>query len=200
MKSNRIALFLVVLTLGFGFASEFARGHEIFQDILKEKYTLKSFSCKTCHQDSDNRKLRTPFAELYAEALKDGNWSAKWAEVEPKGEEAIAAFETEIGEAFKKSLDNVGKKTLTVDDLFAAGLLAGVRVDEKKRKAMEAEGKKSNGAALNMGNQNGVSSPATGPSALTMSVRASFAPTPRIPQPDSFETSQSRALVSKTDD
>jgi hypothetical protein len=192
--------FLIALTFGLGLASESTIGHEIFQDILKEKYTLKSFSCKTCHQDSDNRKLRTPFADLYAEALKDGNWSAKWAEVEPKGEEAIAAFEKEIGEAFKKSLDNVGKKTLTVDDLFAAGLLAGVRVDEKKRKAMEAENKKDNAAGSEKRNPDGVSSSATGPSALTVSVPALPVQTPRPPKPDSSESTQYLALVLKSDD
>lgn len=204
MKSCRNALsFLVALTFGIGIANKPAISHEIFQDILKEKYTLKSFSCKTCHQDADNRKLRTPFADLYAEELKDGNWSAKWAEAEPKGEVAIAAFEKEISEAFKKSLDNVGKRTLTVDDLFAAGLLAGVRVDEKKRKAMDSAGKKDGGDEPENAKPDGVGLAKVG-SSITSSALIASAPTsastPKSPNPDSPKAKQVQALVSKTDD
>lgn len=114
--------------------------HEIFQDILKEKYTLKSFSCKTCHPDGDDRTIRTPYADLYYVAMKDGNWTEKYAIAAAQGEAAVKEFDKEIGEAFKKSLDQVGKSTLTVDELFASGLLAGIRIDEKKMKA-KASGK-----------------------------------------------------------
>jgi hypothetical protein len=109
--------------------------HEIFQDILKEHYALKSFSCKTCHPDGDDRTLRTPFAELYYEAMKDGGWEEKFALASAKGETAVAEFEKQIGEEFKKNLARVGLASLTVDQLFESGLLAGIRIDEKKLKA-----------------------------------------------------------------
>lgn len=141
MKFNCFDLLLSIsLIVGIGFANDLC-GHEIFQDVLKEKYGLKSFSCKTCHQDADNRKLRTPFADLYYQEMKADNWSEKFAQAEAKGEAAVADFEQEVAEAFKKTLDNVGKKTLTVDDLFASGLLAGSRIDEKKRKTKEGNPK-----------------------------------------------------------
>jgi hypothetical protein len=71
--------------------------------------------------------------------MKADNWSDKYAQAEAKGEEALAAFEIEVGAAFKKTLGTVGKKSLTVEDLFASGLLAGVRIDDKKRKAQDSK-------------------------------------------------------------
>jgi hypothetical protein len=136
MKTMRqVHFFIATLVAIISVSTSVTMAHEIFQDILKERYTLKSFSCKTCHPDGDDRTLRTPFADLYYEAMKAGNWTEKYAQAAAKGEAAVTEFEKEVGEAFKKSLEQVGKATLSVDELFSSGLLAGIRIDEKKLKA-----------------------------------------------------------------
>ena len=109
---------------------------------MKEKYALKSFSCKTCHPDNDNRKLRTKFAELIYQELKEKNYSQKWAETEPKGDEAIAEFEKLITKDFDKAIVIVGKKQITFDDLIKSGLFNGARIDEEKEAELESADKK----------------------------------------------------------
>ena len=140
----------------FAFALLFvsnSQGHDVFQDVLKEKYTLKSFSCKTCHPDSDNRKLRTPFAERIFQVMKDKNYSEQFAvavkadeEAEkkaplPKGQGKVADFEKMIAKEFEKAWPKVAEQKISVDDLFMQGLMNGARLDTKKLEAMKAEGK-----------------------------------------------------------
>lgn len=147
---------LVVL---FAFAVCFvstANAHDVFQDVLKEQYTLKSFSCKTCHQDSDNRKLRTPFAERIYQVMKDKDYSAKFAtavaaddaakakdpESVSKEKGAVADLEKVMAEDFKTSFKTVAAQTISFDDLIKAGMMNGARLDTKAlAAAAEAEGK-----------------------------------------------------------
>lgn len=136
---QKTVLSMTLLTGMFFLTSSFAHGHEIFQDVLKKKYTLKSFSCKTCHPDGDDRKIRSMFAELIYQELKDKNYTQQWATAEAGGKESIAAFETMITPEFEKAMDVVGKKTVTIEDLFKHGLINGARLDEKKLAAMAAE-------------------------------------------------------------
>ena len=137
MKSEIFKLTNCILVglLG-GLFYQTGHGHEIFQEVLKEKYGLKSFACKTCHA-TDDRTLRTPFAETIYQVMKDGNWSEKFAQAEAEGEDAVKAFEQLIAQEFEKSLDQIGQQTMTVDQLLDSGLLVGVRVDDKKRETME---------------------------------------------------------------
>lgn len=111
-------------------------GHEIFQEVLKEKYGLRSFACKTCHE-TDDRTQRTVFADTIHEVLKEGNWSEKFAVAEAAGEEAVKEFDQLIAKEFAAALDEIGKQTVSVDDLLVSGLLVGVRIDPKMRETMD---------------------------------------------------------------
>jgi len=128
-------LFLLPLLLGLVLAcnGQSLNAHEIFQDVLKEKYGLRSFACKTCHPDGDDRTIRTVFADLIADEMKDGNWTEKFKEAEAKGEDAVKAFELLIADEFRKCVDDFGKRSLTVDQLMESGLLTGVRLEPQKK-------------------------------------------------------------------
>ena len=142
---NRLVIVFVACGLLFGFGSD-AKAHEGFQDVLKEQYTLKSFSCKTCHPDGDNRKIRTPFAERIYQQLKDKGLSEKWGVAEKKDEEAkkadpegfdkktgaVAEFEKLVAKDFKVAFEAVSKQTMTIDEMIKEGLFNGARLDTKK--------------------------------------------------------------------
>ena len=148
--SNRFNLSLIAFA-AFGFAHLFVMGdsvaaHEIFQDVLKERYNLKTFSCKSCHPDSKDRKLRTPFADRIYKQMKPLDLSEKFAVAE-KAEEAAKAkdpdsvgkdkgpifeFEQMAAKEFKKAFVEVGKQTMTIDEMFEQGLFNGARLDTKK--------------------------------------------------------------------
>ncbi len=133
---------IMFLTLSIGLVALISAptlGHEIFQDVMKQKYTLKSFSCKTCHPDNDNRKLRTPFAELIYQEMKAKNYSEKFAAAEKSGEAAVKEFDKVVAKDFEKAMAIVGKKQMTFDELIQAGLFNGARLDEKKIAEMKAK-------------------------------------------------------------
>lgn len=126
-------IFTVALAIGLALTlSDHSRGHEIFQEVMKEKYTLKSFSCKTCHPDNDNRKLRTQFAELIYQEMKEKNYAEKFAVAEKAGEDAVKEFDKIVAKDFEKAMVVVGKKQMTFDALIRAGLFNGARLDKKK--------------------------------------------------------------------
>lgn len=155
---------LIIFALTTCFSGS-ANAHDVFQDVLKETYTLKSFSCKTCHQDSDNRKLRTPFAERIYQEMKDKNYSEKFAAAVKadeaaakakgidklaKGEGEVPKFEKIVAEDFKESFKKVAVQKISFDEMIKQGLFNGARLDTKKiaakKEAAEAakkeEGKK----------------------------------------------------------
>ena len=128
-----------------------AQAHDVFVDVLKEEYMLKSFSCKTCHAESD-KKIRTPFAERIYVELKPFGYEAKY-EAAQKMDEVVKAkdpkavgkdkgavydLEQEMAVEFKKAFAKVSKQTMSFDELIRAGLFYGARLDEKKIKAAEA--------------------------------------------------------------
>jgi len=136
---------LIVFAFALCFVSS-ATAHDVFQDVLKEQYTLKSFSCKNCHPDSDDRKLRTPFGERIHQVMKDKNYTEKFAAAvaaddaakaadpnsvgEDKG--AVAEFEKMIAEDFKESYKTIAAQTISFDELIKQGLMSGARLDKKK--------------------------------------------------------------------
>lgn len=159
--SNRFNLILLAFaSLSFALLftpAQSANAHEIFQDVLKEKYTLKSFSCKACHPDSKDRKLRTPFADRIFKQMKPLGLSEKFAAAE-KAEEAAKAkdpasvgkdkgpifeFEQIAAKEFQKAFEEVSKQTMTIDEMFKQDLFNGARLDTKKLEA--AEGKEGKG-------------------------------------------------------
>jgi ribosomal protein S3AE len=135
--TKKIIGFVMLACWSVGMSSTLL-GHEIYQDVMKEKYTLKSFSCKTCHPDSDDKKIRSLFAELIYQEMKDGNYSEKFAIADAQGKDAVTEFEQMIAEDFKKAIVVVGQKQLTIDQILAAGLLNGARLDDKKIAEMKA--------------------------------------------------------------
>ena len=135
----------------FGICSQ-ASAHDSFQDVLKEEYTLKSFSCKACHPDSKDRKLRTPFAERIYQELKDKNLSAAYDTAAKKDEAAkaadpdfddhngaVAAFEKAANVDFKAAFKKVSQQTMTIDSMLKEGVFNGARLDTKKLEEMAAE-------------------------------------------------------------
>lgn len=149
-------LSFLALFLFAGFLTTNIQAHDVFQDVLKEEYMLKSFSCKSCHPDSDDRKIRTPFADRIYEQMKGKGWSAKYAEAVKKDEAAkakdkdfddkagaVAAFEKIVAKDFKEQFKVVAQQKMSFDDMIKQGLFYGARLDTKKiEAAKEAAGKK----------------------------------------------------------
>ena len=147
-----LMMFAFVLTL-----SSAASAHDIYQDVLKEQYMLKSFSCKGCHPDGDDRKIRTPFAERIYQQMKDQGLSEKFAAAVAVDEEAIkkdpesvdkdkgavADFEKMVAKDFGVAFKVVAQQTMTIDDIIKEGLFNGARLDTKaiEEAAAEAEAK-----------------------------------------------------------
>lgn len=145
---------LIVFAFAVSFASS-ATAHDVFQDVLKEQYTLKSFSCRNCHPDSDDRKLRTPFGERVYQVMKDKGYTAKFAaavaaddaakakdpESVGKDKGAVAEFEKIIAEDFKEAYKQVAAQSISFDELIKQGLMNGARLDTKALAKKAAEGK-----------------------------------------------------------
>ena len=150
--TNKLVMAVMACGFLFGFGTP-SNAHESFQDVLKEEYTLKSFSCKTCHPDGDNRKIRTAFADRIFQQLKGKGLSKTFAIAEKKDEEAktanpddfdkktgaVAEFEKLIAKDFKIAFAEVATQTMTIDEIIKAGLFNGARLDTKKL-AAAAEG------------------------------------------------------------
>jgi hypothetical protein len=148
---NRLIAASIVCTFVFGFAS-FATAHEVYQDVLKEQYMLKSFSCKTCHPDGDDRKLRTPFADRIADVMKKKGLSEKFAEATAKDEAAkkqdpesvtkdkgaVADFNKMVAKEFAVDFKLVAQQKMAIDDIIKEGLFNGARLDTKAIEAAKA--------------------------------------------------------------
>ena len=146
---NRLCLGIVAFCLFV--APQTSQAHDIFADVLKEEYLLKSFSCKTCHAESD-KKLRTPFAERIFKELKPQGYSAKFEAAQKADEAAKAKDPTSVSKKkgavyglekvmaveFKKAFAKVSKQSMTFDELLRAGLFYGARLDTKKIAAAKA--------------------------------------------------------------
>jgi len=142
-----------ILLMAFSLAiPSAAMAHDVFQDVLKEEYMLKTFSCKACHQDKD-KKNRTKFAERIFVLLKKNGYSAKFAAAQAtddaakakdptsigKGKGAVHNLEQEMAVEFKKAFVVVAKQSMTIDDMIKGGLFSGARLDTKKIEAAAAK-------------------------------------------------------------
>ena len=146
---NRLCLGIVAFCLFV--APQTSQAHDIFTDVLKEEYMLRSFSCKTCHAESD-KKLRTPFADRIFKELKPQGYSAKFEAAQkadeaakakdPKsvGKEKGAVYELEkvMAVEFKKAFAKVSKQAMTIDEMLRSGLLYSARLDTKRIEASKA--------------------------------------------------------------
>lgn len=143
---TRICLIAIVSCLFY--LPQTGQAHEVFQDVLKEQYMLRSFSCKTCHAEKD-KKLRTKFAERIYQQLKQHGY-AKQFEVATKADEeakkkdpksvgkekgAVYELDKKMAVEFKKAFAVVAKQQMTIGELLEQGLLAGARLDTKKIEA-----------------------------------------------------------------
>ena len=167
---NRLCLCLVAFSLFV--VPQVAQAHDIFADVLKEEYMLKSFSCKNCHAEKD-KKLRTAFAQRIYVELKPLGYEAKYEAAKKKDDAAKAKdpksvgkkkgavhdLELEMAPEFKKAFAKVAQQKMSFDELLRAGLFYGARLDEKKiaaaKAAKAAEGgdkpKKDSGTADGVG-------------------------------------------------
>jgi hypothetical protein len=150
----RICLF-VLLAIGFCLTGRTAQAHEIFQEVMKEQYMLRSFSCKACHPNNDDRKELTEFAKRIHKELEPLDLTEKYAAA-VKAEEAAKAknpdsvgktkgpiyeFEQSIVDDFKKAFKVVGQQKMTIDEILKQGLFNGARLDTKKIEAARKEEK-----------------------------------------------------------
>ncbi len=146
---NRLCFGLVAFCLFV--IPQTTQAHDVFVDVLKEQYMLKSFSCKTCHAEKD-KKLRTPFAERIYVELKPLGYTAKFEaakktdeatkaqnpELVGKDKGAVYDLEQEMAVEFKKAFAKVAQQSMTIDEMLRGGLLYGARLDTKKIAAAKA--------------------------------------------------------------
>lgn len=152
---NKLLASSIVCAVVFSFAS-ISNAHDVYQDVLKEVYMLKSFSCKACHPDGDDRTIRTPFADRIYEQMKDKNFGEKFAAAvatdeaakakDPdsvtKDKGAVADFEKMVAKDFKEAFKVVAQQKMTIDDIIKEGLFNGARLDTKAIEEAKAAGKK----------------------------------------------------------
>lgn len=150
MIKNLLA-YSIVFVVALSFVSN-SRAHDVFQDVLKEVYMLKSFSCKTCHPDGDDRTIRTPFADRIHEQMKDQNLAEKFAtavaldeaakvkdpESVGKDKGAVAEFEKMVAKDFKVAFKVVAQQKMSIDDIIKQGLFNGARLDTKAIEAAKS--------------------------------------------------------------
>ena len=113
--------------------------HDAFKEPFKERYNLKSVSCKTCHPFNNDRSIHNKFGLYYEEALKGHDMTKKFNAAAEKGEEAQDAYEKEMVKLFKEAMKVVEKKSMTFEDMIKAGLLSGVKFDFKKKAEEDAK-------------------------------------------------------------
>ena len=121
-----VLVFLAMALLSGGYAD----AHDEFKDVMKDRYTLKSVSCKACHTDNKDKKIRNAFGKLLHKELKDKRISEGYRESKQQGEEAHEKFEKEMAKHFLVALKKVEKKQLSFASLLNAGLLNGIRLDK----------------------------------------------------------------------
>ncbi|MFT5301645.1 MAG: hypothetical protein ACI87E_005271 [Mariniblastus sp.] len=148
---NKLVASLVVAAVMLS-VSSFAHGHDVFQDVLKEQYMLKSFSCKACHPDGDDRKIRTAFAERIYLQMKDKGLSKQFAaatatdeaakKADPssvtKEKGAVVDFEKLAAKEFKVAFVEVSKQKMSIEEILREGMFNGARLDTKAIEAAAA--------------------------------------------------------------
>lgn len=106
--------------------------HDEFKEVLERRYRLKSVSCKACHTDNKDKKIRNAFGKLLHEELKDKNLTQRYHDSKKEGEEAHKKFEKTMVKEFTVALKAVEKKPVTFQALMEAGLLNGTRLDKNQ--------------------------------------------------------------------
>jgi hypothetical protein len=119
----------VGMTLSLG--SE-AIAHDEFKDVLERRYRLKSVSCKACHTDNKDKKIRNAFGKLLDRELKEKKLTERYQSAKDEGEDAKKRFEKIMVKEFSVALSAIEKKPVTFLALMEAGLLNGTRLDKNQ--------------------------------------------------------------------
>lgn len=106
--------------------------HDEFKEVLAQRYRLRSVSCKACHTDNKDKKIRNAFGKLLYQELKAKKLTQRYKEAKEKGDEAEEKFEKTMVREFKAALKAVEKKPVTFLALLEAGLLNGTRLDKNQ--------------------------------------------------------------------
>lgn len=106
--------------------------HDEFKEALEQRYRLKSVSCKACHTDNKDKKIRNAFGKLLHDELKDKNITQQYSQAKAKGEEAEKKYEKRMVKDFVTALKAVEQKPVTFLALLEAGLLNGTRLDKNQ--------------------------------------------------------------------
>ena len=106
--------------------------HEEFKEVLEKQYRLRSVSCKACHTDNKDKKIRNAFGKLLHQELKDDNITEKYREAKEEGPEAEEKYKKKMVEQFKAALKKVEQKPVTFLAILETGLLNGTRLDKNQ--------------------------------------------------------------------
>jgi len=131
LRASILLGFLGSIAFNLSIASSL-NAHDEFKETLKRRYRLKSVSCKACHTDNKDKKIRNAFGKLLYEELKENNLSQRYVDSKKEGEEAHKQFEKIMVKEFAIALKAVEKKPATFQALLEAGLLNGTRLDKNQ--------------------------------------------------------------------
>lgn len=127
------ALLGVVTVVGITLSmSSEAIAHDEFKEVLERRYRLKSVSCKACHTDNKDKKIRNAFGKLLDKELKDKKLTERYQAAKDEGEDAKKRFEKKMIKEFSVALNAVEKKPVTFLALMETGLLNGTRLDKNQ--------------------------------------------------------------------
>lgn len=105
-----------------------ANAHNVFKKAMKEKYGVADVSCNVCH--GKDKKIRNDLGKLFEKELAGKDLTKKFNDLKDKPEER-KAFEKEMEEIFKKSLEVVEAKEgpggKTYAELFKSGGIEGIK-------------------------------------------------------------------------
>jgi len=123
-----MASFLFLFTVNLSCLS----AHDVYKEPLEVRYGLKTVSCKTCHPNTKDRSIHNVFGQYFADEFKGQEITKKYEAAQAAGEEQQKAYEVQMVASFNEVLLVVEKKKMTFEDLIKAGLLNGIRLEEKK--------------------------------------------------------------------
>ena len=106
--------------------------HDEFKEAMEHRYRLRSVSCKACHTDNKDKKIRNAFGKLLFEALKSKELTKNYNEAKSKGDKAKKQFEKQMVKDFLSALKRVETKPVSFSALLEAGLLNGTRLDKNQ--------------------------------------------------------------------
>lgn len=106
--------------------------HDEFKEVLERRYRLKSVSCKACHTDNKDKKVRNAFGKLLDKELKEKKLSEGYRAAKDEGDDAKKRFEKQMVKEFSIALNAIENKPVTFLALMEAGLLNGTRLDKNQ--------------------------------------------------------------------